>query len=293
MVSIEQFGILVGVVTGIAGMIISIFALRKSNDALKQERFFRWDDSYKKHSELISSVIFNGWNKSSGILASCEYRDGRLVYHTPRELDQQYENQAKKHLESGYPQVWKFYEDAKSYSVNISNKIKELIENFEKQVTSEISASCPTLVGTEEWSPKYILEYYRSSTVFSVVFSEALERSKGRKSGTFENKTLEKEATDAKGNRIILKELCFSGSGLGQGESTHIEELQMIINGLMSRPEIWGLVSEYYSLKGELDKNDKAELLDKEVRNIYSRTHADQPLKGSCDLCPNKSNENR
>lgn len=288
--TLEQIGTLIAIVTGIASTIILGYILFTERAALKHEALSRWEDSYQKHSELIGHLIFQGWNKGSGILASCKYENGRLVYHEPGEPEQAYLDQARQHFEEGYPKIWDLYLEAKAYSTKISVEIKQVVASFERDVTSEMEKSCPELARTDQWSSPYLPKFYLDYGLFSGVFSGAFERSRGRFSGTFEIHNAEPEITGEGGIRTkrSLKGLTFSGSGIGRGEPVDIEKLQQVVERLISSVTIQNLMKEYFKLTQKLEKNEIADRLDREIRNVWGRVGAGQPLKGSCDLCPPK-----
>jgi hypothetical protein len=289
---IGQIATIIGIVVGIAGIVIPILLWRSSS---KQKRLEKWEEEYKMHSQLIGRDIYQGFDRGY-ILASCEYSNGELIYHRPREPEVlkkagiPYIEQARAHLQSGYPDLWALYKEAQDYSLEICEKIKTIVSSYEEKVLQTIEGAFPELPPYDKWSPQNLPTFYQPHRVLSAIFWEAFERSRGRSIGTFRPEEKVVEIVDQKGikREMELTEVYFSGTGIARGERQTIKRLRLLIDDLMTNPEIQNLTKEYFRLKEQLAQNKAAEKLEKEIRDLWIMIQGGEKLKGSCDLCPPK-----
>jgi len=289
--SIEQLRTIIGIVAGIVGILSFIWKWL----SWRQQRFQRWEEEYKKHSQLIGRDIHQGFDRGY-ILASCEYINGQLIYRGPRETEALkkagicYIEQARAHLRSGYPDLWALYKEAQDYSLKICEKIKTIIYLYEEKVLNTIQGTFPDLPKSDKWSPSNLLAFYLPHRVLSLIFWEAFERSRGRSTGTFKLKEKIVEMVDQRGikQRMKLTELWFSGTGIARGQKQTMERLRLLIDNIISNPEIQNLTREYFKLQEQLAHNEAAEKLERKIRDLWIRIQGGEKLKGSCNLCPPK-----
>ena len=72
--------------------------------------FFRWQEDYQRHSDLLADVL-NEWNKKIAF-TSCEYRQGRLNWRPRQEPHSiPYFEQMKTHLQVAYVNIVQSYDN--------------------------------------------------------------------------------------------------------------------------------------------------------------------------------------
>jgi hypothetical protein len=273
----------------------------------------QWKDRYQKHSETIAQLIYDNWRSDSGIFASCRFENGKIVYQNPKMTTGTngmltyyvrlgYEVlEAQKHLQYGYPNVWKFYLDGVSFSVELSNRIRDVLNTFTKKVIEDIENSCPDLRRSEaEHASSDIPSYYQEYYTLRIIFSEANSRMRGVRPAPFER--VDRETAiwiDGQPTAMNLANLWFSGTPIGRGNSSTIEKLQSTMDKLMSNSEIQNLTKEYYELQDKLGKLECGEAhgykeqLDDNIKWILTCAKSGKPLEYKeypvCKLCPEKT----
>jgi len=255
--------------------------------AKKQESMLRWGERYQKHSKSIAGAIFEGWNKNAGVLASCIYDNG-INYKEPKEPDIDPANQARRHLKEGYGSIWNVYEDARKESIELSNQIRTLLESYMQAIIVNLSSTCPEFRRVEKWTSPMKTRIIYTPGLFASVFHAVSNRLKGWHPGSFDVNTGETEVLDDQGkiSKVVVTDLTFAGYYLGRGNEDDIEKLKFTVQSLIVKQQTTKSVEEYQRLLAMMQKNEKINQLDREVRSLLGRVLAGEQLKGTCDICP-------
>jgi hypothetical protein len=116
------------------------FEIRKLSQKHKTEGatiFFSWVDRYRLHSDSIGKVMYESWGQPS-VFAFREYKNGRLIKHSPREPETKHEGLARRHLIEGYTETWDFYKRGMLESVQTCKEIESIIGLFERKIDNEM-----------------------------------------------------------------------------------------------------------------------------------------------------------
>ncbi|HEY4672631.1 MAG TPA: hypothetical protein VIH03_00515 [Nitrososphaerales archaeon] len=284
----EQLNMIIGIFTGLASIIILFLIFWVQRGAKEQMLMFRWADQYQKHSEFIARTIFDGWHKGSGVLASFNYDANGLSYKEPKEPEITSADQARRHLEYGYPSIWNLYKDAMKESVELSNQMRALMGSYMQAIIVNLSSTCPEYRRVEKWSSPMKTRIIYSPGLFGAVLHAISNRLKGMYPGSFDVNTGETEVLDDQGriSKMVVTDLTFAGYYLGRGDEYDIEKLKFTVQNLILKQQITKMVEEYQRLLMMLQNSEKANQLDREVRSLLGRVLAGEKLKGTCDLCP-------
>lgn len=248
-----------------------------------------WETAYREHSKSIGYAIFQGWNKSSGILANFSYRNGIFRRTEPKEKtinELQYADYAKLHLKAGYPEVLTLTQKAQEVSLDTTNRAEATVREFEVIVMEAIRKACPDLPGIDHYDSNKTRFYYKINA-FAAVFEEADDRLSGS------NKRLPKiEVTsnitgpDGAQKATRFLELSLSQYTIARSNEEELEALSRTLDALASDARIRELVSKYRVLENERRDSLKANELHNAVLNI-GQDSKDMPIEGegSCTIC--------
>jgi hypothetical protein len=249
-----------------------------------------WEGAYREHSRSIGGAIFQGWNKSSGILASFSYQNGKFRRTDPKEKtinELQYADYAKLHLQAGYPDILKLVKQAQDESVAIASEAESVANDFEKTVIEAITTSCPELPGTDHYDPFNVHNYYKTNVLASV-FLEAEMRTKGPSRVLPKIGAVTRSITGPNGEtrEVRFHELTFGAFTIAWGDLAELEALSSVIDSLMSDSKIQTQVSKFKDLEKELRDSQIAENLHNAVLKI-GQDSRDMPIEGegSCTIC--------
>ena len=117
-------------------------------------RFFR---DHHNHSKDIITIINKGFGRESGILGDCKYHNGLIIVQKPKEPEIADIGLARKHLQDGYPDIWKLKREAESKSDMILTDIEKIKTDFESKIIDEIERE------TDKTHTKLIRKDYQSS----------------------------------------------------------------------------------------------------------------------------------
>jgi hypothetical protein len=255
--------------------------------AKKQESMFRWREQYQKHSESIARAIFRGWNKSSGVLASCVFDNNGIDYKEPKEPEIDPANQARRHMKEGYISIWNLYEDARKESIELSNQIRALMESYMQAIIVNLSSACPEFRRVEKWTSPMKTRIIFTPGLFAAVFHAVSNRLKGWHPGSFEDNMGESEVLDDQGkiSKMVVTDLTFAGYYLGRGNEDDIEKLKFTVQSLIVKQQTTKNIEEYQRFLAMMQRSEKINQLDREVRSLLGRVLAGEQLKGTCDIC--------
>lgn len=277
-----------GIFTGLTSTIILLLIFWVQRALRKQMLMFRWLDQHQNHSEFIARTIFEGWNRGSGVLATVNYVAGGLSYKEPKDPEVTPADQARRHLEYGYPSIWNLCKDAMKESVELSNQIRTLMDSYVQSIIVSLSTTCPEYRRVEKWSSPMKTRIIYSPGLYSAVLHAVSNRLKGMYPGSFDVNAGETEVLDDQGrvSKMVVTDLTFAGYYLGRGDEYDIEKLKFTVQNVIVKEQITKTIEEYQRLLLMLQNSEKANQLDREVRSVLGRVLAGEKLKGTCDLCP-------
>jgi hypothetical protein len=247
--------------------------------------FFSWLDRYRQHSDSIGKIIYESWGQPS-IFAFCEYKNGQLIKHAPREPPTKHEGLARRHLIEGYTQTWDFYKTAKAESVEICREIESVLEQYEQKIDNEIKTA-HALVGEDNitkipqrWDSQSHYDYHK---MYDEIFKGGLYHTKQRELWI---KSISNYTYLVAGSKINPDD---AGEILAYGILQDMEELEKRIKNLQGNKEIMDLIIQYHKKTEELGANDYKARYFRDITNIWREINEEGKLlkgHGACENLP-------
>ena len=267
----------------------------------EQTEFFR---EYRKHSEYIGRIIFEAWGPSSNIFATCEYRDGRLERTNPSEPQLIDIGLARKHLQNGYPDLWKLKGEEEADYIRICDDIANKIESYQnivlKEVDKEIKieggGSSALIRRENNYFPERIgfQSFYYKDSLLSSIFDEVTDRLYGREP---DSPNIIEEHIDLRNERnrhtSVPMMICYyRDRRIAYGNEKQIREMCSRFQKLTSDSIIHEYVKDYYDLVHKLQTIENDHQFYESIKNIWKGMYQNGELlegQGVCSKCPHKS----
>jgi hypothetical protein len=266
----------------------NLFEIRKLSQKHKTEGttiFFSWLERYRLHSDSIGKVMYESWGQPS-VFAFCEYKNGRLIKHAPREPQTKHEGLARRHLIEGYMQTWEFYKTGKAESVEIFKEIEKIIEQYEQKIDNELKTA-HALVREDNitkiplrWDSQSHYDYHK---MYDEIFKGGLYHTKQRELWI---KSIGNYTYLVAGSKINPYD---AGEILAYGILQDMEELERRIKNLQLNKEIMDLIIRYHKKMEELGANECKAKYFRDISNIWREINEEgQLLKGhgACENLP-------
>lgn len=206
-----------------------------------------WKTDYRKHSLEIGKTISDTWLNARR-LATCEYKNGRLELNPALEPAGENVGLAREHLVNGYPESWKLYEKAKAESSDICNKILEITNSFEENVSNVVDSKNQEYNLQRKsigYSAKKCddLHYYIDRHIFQAIFEEIQDQLDGKPRRAIMERQLIVYNLD--GIKCPAYSLLWRAFGLGSGTHYEMSQLETKVENIINDPNIISLIERY------------------------------------------------
>ena len=185
----------------------------------------------------------------------------RIIYR-------EYKEEFIQHLKTGYPEIYKLYEEWEIKKKEMVNKL----DKFKEELSKEIENRGLKIVPSNSSSIDDRVVFKRIHKMFRKLFDKKIVK----------NIKIDEQVKLEVKNEQIYCSLYLAGPI--SPNPLIKDELEKLIKDLLNSDKLINLYKEYDKLRKERDEIEK-ELYGK-VRQLAKKIELGQPIKGYCDSCP-------